>query len=420
MKSTLVIFIGLIFGATARMSSAAETLHYFPTLEHVHVAGFQGWFACPSDPEKAGWGHWFRGGTNTHVADSLAIDVWPDISDLDPDEKCPTAFMLRSGEPAYLFSDQNPKTVARQFEWMRRYNLDGVAVQRFGSVLDSNGLQRQFETVLRNVRTAAEAHQRCFFIMYDGIEPDRIEAIKRDWNRLSEDEHITGSPAYIFHHGKPVVGLWGLGFTVRNLAPSQAADLVKFFRTSKVPATLLGGVPAYWRTLTRDSRPDSEWASIYRSLDVISPWTVGRFADSAGADRYAKQLLIPDLRETASLGIDYMPVAWPGFSWHNGAGRQHASPLDQIPRKCGDLYQSQIENILSAGADMLYTAMFDEANEATSILKMTPHAKDLPDGVGMVPLDADGCESAAADMYLRLAGGATKRLRSQERHRALP
>ena len=344
---------------------------------------------------------------------SLGVDVWPDTSELDPDEKCPTGFKLHSGEPAYLFSDANPKTVDRQFEWMKQYDIDGVALQRFGSALDGKAQQRHFDTVLSNVKTAAETHQRGFFIMYDGINAARADTIKRDWQRLTEDEHLTDSPAYIFHRGKPVIGLWGLGFTVRDLSPGQAEDLINFFKTAKVPATVLGGVPAHWRLLDGDSRHEPEWASIYQSLDIISPWTVGRFKDDAGADRFAKQFLVPDLAETKKLGIDYMAVAWPGFSWHNGAGRTTHDLLNRTPRHCGSFYQHQIDNILKAGVDMLYTAMFDEANEATAMFKLAVHSEELPEGASFVPLNDGGCQTAKGDMYLRLAGQATRALRRQ-------
>ncbi len=407
----MIIVISLAAVSLLARSSRAESAYFFMTLKHIHVVGFQGWFACPSDPAKVGWGHWFRGGADPKDADSLAVDLWPDTSELDQDEKCNTDFKLRSGEPAYLFSDQNPKTVARQFDWMKQYDIDGAAVQRFSSVLDGKALQRQFDTVLSNVKAGAETNHRGFFIMYDGINANRIETIKNDWRRLTEDEHLTDSPAYIFHRDKPVVGLWGLGFTVRDLTPSQAADLIEFFRTAKVPATVLGGVPAHWRLLNADSLSAPEWASVYRSLDVISPWAAGRFADDAGADNFIKQILIPDLAETRKLGIDYMAVAFPGFSWHNGVGRAQNSPVDVFRRQCGEFYKHQIDNIQRAGVDMLYTAMFDEANEGTAIFKAAVHSRDLPEGAEMVSLDDGGCKQASNDMYLRLAGQASRALR---------
>src|SRR5208282_2028541 len=123
---------------------------------------------------------------------------------------------------------------------------------------DGKVLQRHADTVLNNVRAAAETHHRGFFLMYDGIHADKIETIERDWLRLTEQEHMSDSPAYVFHRGKPVVALWGLGFKDRNLTPGQAADLIRFFRTRKVPATVLGGIPAHWRALDGDSRPEPE------------------------------------------------------------------------------------------------------------------------------------------------------------------
>ena len=108
--------------------------HFYNSLRGMHVAGYKGFFDCPNDGAGIGWGHWFRGGADTRDPNSIAFDIWPDTSELGPDELCPTGFNLPSGAPAYLFSDHNPKTVARQFLWMRQYGLDGGAMQRFTSM----------------------------------------------------------------------------------------------------------------------------------------------------------------------------------------------------------------------------------------------------------------------------------------------
>ena len=81
--------------------------------------------------------------------------------------------------------------------------------------------------------------------------------------------------------------------------------------------TLFGGIPVGWRTLTRDSQADPAWAAVYRAFDIISPWAVGRFRDSAGIERFYADSVAADLQETRELGIEYMPVVFPGFSWHN-------------------------------------------------------------------------------------------------------
>jgi hypothetical protein len=89
-------------------------------------------------------GHWFRGGSDPQDPNSLAIDLWPDTSELDADERCPTAFHLPSGAPAFLFSDQNPKTVARHFASMKQYGIDGAAMRRFLTNIASADLRQGF------------------------------------------------------------------------------------------------------------------------------------------------------------------------------------------------------------------------------------------------------------------------------------
>ena len=83
----------LIPSGLAWAQAPGGAAHFYTTLRGIHVAGYQGWFACPGDGAKGmGWGHWFRGGANPQDPNSLAIDLWPDTSELDADERCPTAF----------------------------------------------------------------------------------------------------------------------------------------------------------------------------------------------------------------------------------------------------------------------------------------------------------------------------------------
>jgi hypothetical protein len=93
------------------------------------------------------------------------------------------------------------------------------------------------------------------------------------------------------------------------------------------------------------------WAAIYRSLDVNSPWTVGRFRDDSGADRYRREA---EPRRSAS---------------------------NQIPRNCGRFYWRQVTNTVQAGATK----------------------SGLPAEPPFVSLDADGCR-LPSDWYLQLAG----------------
>ena len=94
--------------------------------------GYQGWFACPDDGSAVnGWVHWFQAETRNPSTANVTIDFWPDTSELDADELCPTPFTRPDGGPVYLYSNYNAKTVARHFEWMKEYGIHGVFLQRF-------------------------------------------------------------------------------------------------------------------------------------------------------------------------------------------------------------------------------------------------------------------------------------------------
>jgi hypothetical protein len=110
--------------------------------------------------------------------------------------------------------------------------------------------------------------------------------------------------------------------------------------------------------------------------------------------------------ETDRLGLEYMPVLFPGFSWHN---MNPTSPLNPIPRRGGRFYWRQVERALETGSRMIYAAMFDEVDEGTAMFKLAPTRESVPAGVAIVTLDADG-EQLPNDWYLQLARDAQRRL----------
>ncbi len=378
------------------------------TMQHKLLMGYQGWFACPDDGSPPHhWVHWFR--RQTPVASNATVDFWPDVSGLDADELFPTQMSLPDGTPAKLYSAFNPKTVRRHFQWMQENQLDGVMLQRFTSELADPRFFALRNQVAANVRAGAEAYGRVFAIMYDiSGQPTNtlVRALTNDWSYLVHTLNLTDSPRYLQHHGKPVVAIWGFGFAGRKDTPAQARQVIDFFKAAG--CTVMGGVPAYWRTLNRDAQSDPAWAPVFRSFDVISPWSVGRYDDDSGADRFRQNVIAPDLAEAVKAGRDYMPVVFPGFSWHNLNGGK----LNQIPRRGGAFYWHQVYNAVAAGCPMIYGAMFDEVDEGTAMFKLAPTAAQLPASGTFVPLDIDGV-SLPSDWYLRLANAAGKMLRGE-------
>ena len=374
--------------------------------------GYQGWFACPGDGSPVdGWVHWFQAETPRPNANNVTVDMWPDSSEIGTEDLCATPFTLPDGSPAYLYSNYNYNVVLKHFLWMKQYGIHGVFLQRFLAPLEDRRYIGLLNRSAKNVRRAAYVHDRTFAIMYDisgHNQATLVEDLKRDWRFLVDWLDITQSPNYQRHEGKPVLGIWGLGFTDRPGTPEQAAELISWLKSdaeSKYQVTLIGGVPTHWRVLAGDSKSTAEWASVYRSFDVISPWSVGRYSNGTQADHFRERQIDPDLEYVASHGMGYLPVVFPGFTWHNLKGGK----LNQIPRDCGRFFWRQAYNAVSAGAEMLYVAMFDEVDEGTAMYKLAPTAKEIPAQGNFVPLNIDGC-GLPSDWYLILGGWAQRML----------
>ena len=380
------------------------------TLKDKVVFGYQGWFGCPGDGSQVDdWIHWYRGPASIS---NLTVDYWPSTSELTEDELCPTGMVDTKGNPIYAFSSYNSLTVLRHFYWMAEYGIDGVELQRFATELMDPAREDVRNRVTANVKAAAEAYGRFFYIQYDGVERNTLGKIKADWKYLVDTQKLTESPQYMHHNGLPVVGIFGLGFEGREVTPEEALELIKFFQEnpeSKYRARVKGGVPFFWRTLFGDSSSDTAWTGVYRSFDIISPWSVGRIYDNASADSFLTTTINPDLAETRDMGIEYMPVIYPGFSWSN---LFPGDPYNQIPRNGGSFYWKQAYNVIGVGVDMIYVAMFDEVDEGTAMFKMVESAEELPVGEVFVPLNVDRYD-LPSDWYLRLGGQTGAMLRAE-------
>ena len=403
--SALVACCMLLVGGGAGAADVVDA----STLKGKVLLGYQGWFNCPGDGAPANnWRTWSRG---VPGPDTLTVDMYPDLSELDADERCEVPGMTIGGKPAYLYSAFNRKTVVRHFRWMKDYGLDGVLVQRFvRSIADKRA---GGDVVLKNVIAGAEESGRTFAIEYDITGSDLATfglTMREDWQYLVDELKVTSHPNYQRHEGKPVLAIWGMGLHEDRHVPHDPAvarQLVEWFR-SQAPApyrvTYMGGTPARWRTLTMDARPEPGWSEVYQSMDVVQPWVVGRYRDNAGVDAWKEEMIVPDLALAARNKQLYMPVVFPGFSWYN---LKRDTEKNRTPRNRGEFLWRQAYNARMAGATALKIAMFDEVNESTAIFKVAARRQDAPDQGYWLTLDADGA-SLPSDWYLRLAGEITR------------
>jgi hypothetical protein len=378
------------------------------TLTGKVMAGYQGWFTTPGDGADHGWGHYANHGE--FRPGCCKFDLWPDVSELGEDEKYPTPFLHADGRTAYVFSSHNRKTVLRHFRWMQEYGIDGAFVQRFALSTVLPVHLRHCNTVLAHCREGANQFGRCYAVMYDlssGSRTGATQQVMEDWKllvdrmRLGRDDH---DHAYLKHNGKPVVAVWGIGFNDgRKYTIAECDRLVDFLKNDPKYGgnTVMVGVPTGWRTLNRDAVPDPALHTTLLKADIISPWTVGRYSSLGLVDHHAQICWGPDIAWCKEHGKEYMPVVFPGFSWHNMFPR---SPLNQIPRLKGEFLWRQYVEAKRAGATMIYQAMFDEIDEGTAIFKCTD---DPPVGESHFVT----YEGLPSDYYLWLTGMGGKLLR---------
>jgi hypothetical protein len=378
------------------------------TLTGKVMCGYQGWFAVPTDAINRGWYHYKL--NNTFAPGSCKFDLWPDLFEMDSDEKyAAPGFVTATGAQAYLFSSQNRKTVVRHFKWMSDYGIDGVFMQRFATEVFNGGAgQTQFNNVLASCREGAHQYGRVFAVMYDlsGMKAGEWKKVLTDWRTQIVQKSILQDSCYLFHNGKPVVAVWGIGFNDgRAYTLSECDALIDSLRNHPLYGgnTVMVGVPTHWRTLDQDAVSDSALHRIILKADIVSPWFVGRPNSLDGIVAHTQTVVIPDVQWCTQYIKDYLPVAFPGFSWHN---MKPTYPLNQIPRLGGQFLWKQYFEYIQAGTTMIYQAMFDEIDEATAIFKCT---NDPPVGASTFVT----YEGLPSDHYLWLVGQGGRMLRHE-------
>jgi hypothetical protein len=408
MRTNLLVLLFLLIGicAGARTKHSPDTK--YPSYKGLVMAGYQGWFRLPEN------------GIMYPDESKVRIDMWPDVTEYE--KTYPTGLKLADGTTARFFNSADKSTTDLHFKWMKQYGLDGVFMQRFFNAARPENRKNAETRILRNALEAASRYERAIGVMYDlsGLKAsgEDCSLLVDDWKYLVDSLNVTnqkGIHTYIFHRGKPLVTIWGIGFPdrpydIRNIGIQRFIDFLKN-DPQYGGCSVMVGVPTFWRDLDADCVHDSYLHEIIKQADIVMPWMVQRFTPLLhhDMDRY-RDVILKDMKWCKENHVDYAPCVCPGFSWHNlsrQSRNEEEKPPASIPRMGGVFYWQQLSTAIAAGADMIYVAMFDEVNEGTAIFKVTdnPPVSSIAKFVGM-----DGKPS---DHFLWLTGEAAKMLRKE-------
>jgi hypothetical protein len=420
MKKLKLTLLGCLLILAINISNAQNRHNkttLYPSYKGLIMAGYQGWFRAAGDGTKAtrySYGNEQRSG----------LDMWPDVTEYEKTYETP--FKLTNGQAARFFSSADKSTTDLHFKWMQQYGVDGVFMQRFFGETKNKKHDNESVAIIKNAFEAASKYKRAIAVMYDlsglSAKGEDCSSIIEDWKYLVDQLKVTnqeGAKTYLHHNGKPIVAIWGVGFpdrsyNTRNIGLERVIDFLKNDPVYGGCAVMLG-VPNSWRTLRADCLPDPYLHEIIKQCDIVLPWSVQRYSPLLhnDMDRYRDDV-IDDIKWCRDNKIDYVPCVYPGFSWHNLSRYEFPDdikPVGSIPREGGRFYWQMLSTAMSAGASMIYVAMFDEVNEGTAIFKVTDNPPVPAASTGTAFTNLDGKPS---DTYLWLTGEAGKMLRKEK------
>jgi hypothetical protein len=370
--------------------------------------GYQAWFSCKGDGSPRNfWAHW---GISSPRSGHLTFEVYPDVTDYAPSSLFQSGFSaLGDGQPAMLFSSYKENVIDVHGAWMKKYGIDGVALQRFLRPVLSNARTKEtFDSIAVRLRRTSEKYGILYYLMYD-MAPDDVEGFKVDVEHMESDIEFMDSPNYAHQNGKPVICLWGIGFDHRHGAGYNTNSQTIIDWLHGKGYYVIGGVPWWWREGNDVSDVVMGYQDVFASLDMISPWTPGSQWPEEGAESWKNKLLVPDKAKCDELGIDYQPVIFSGFAWSNW----NDGDANSLPRDKGELLWAQVKNIVDLEIPTVYVAMFDEYDEGTNIMKMADSYLGIPTDQYFLTSSADG-SYISSDFYLRLVGKATRVIKGEE------
>ncbi len=405
-------------------SSCSTPLVHSKTSAHtsykgLSMTGYQGWFGTPGDGVTNEWRHYNKG--DEFKPGAATIEYWPDMREADEDEKFETEFKHQDGSTAYVFSSTNPKTVNRHFRWMKEYGIDGAFMQRFRSDFH---IIPVLNKVLKNGLDAARENGRAIALMYDvsgttvkvdvvfndALRKKEVDRIFDDWKELVDKYSLTtggDDQPYLYHNGKPLIALWGLGFANRDYDVQYFIDLVDLFQNDPTygGCSVMLGVARGWRTADQGSITGDEYnkmIELFKKVDIIHPWHTSGFGRNDMENNFRDQVQ-KDIEWCNKFGIDYTPTISPGMR-----EKILQSNNFELDREGGYFFWDMSKAAIEAGSEMLYLGMFDEIDEGTQYHKIKNNPPFYSDDISFTDYGND-----PEDHYLWLAGEVTRALRGE-------
>ena len=402
------------------------TSDMYDSYQGLVMCGYQGWHGTPGDgcshnPNEA-WPHYCDVNNKPFIFEpgvlKNSIDFWPDITEYEKTYAA-DGFTYPDGSQAMVYSSYDESTVNLHFKWMKDYNIDGVFMQRFVSQITDAAALDHSDKVLASAMAASNEHARAIAIMYDMVGMNASSsadiilndaaALKAKYNL---DDRSKGQRYYLYHNGKPLIGLVSVGQKAASYTIAQAQEIVDGLQAMGFSVML--GVPAYWRNPGEgDCVNDSKITTLIKDVDIIMPWLVGvydydgttptavsKFSEYFSGtmdDRKIGSWVLSkgDYGQAADYGVEYCPLVFAGFS------DQNMHPDHYVyDRHGGNFYWEQIYRNLNKGAKMLYVAMFDEIDEGTAIYKCL-RKSEVPSNV------------SATDYYVVCENGVCRRSDTQ-------
>ncbi len=370
-------------------------------LENGAYYGYQGWHFAPGDGriESNSWVHWFN--YNTPDEDNMHGDMWPDLSEYDPENLYETNLEYPSGEKVKVYSSHDYSTIDLHVKCMKDYGRKGCVVQRFANSIDKPYKLEQGDKKIRDIMTACEKYGIKFWVMHDAGKGDsgEYERITNDWKHLVDDLDILQSTAYTYQNGKPVYALWGMGVSSREWTPSDVDRLLDFYQNGDAAygTYVVGGIATNWFTSVKE-----EWMPVYERLDMVSPWRT-LFYNNASYDQSQIDRMYAEKAWCDEKGVDYNPVIAAGASAGN-IGLFEGNPnrkRNSVPRNGGHLLWKQAYEVCKMSPKFMYIAMYDEVDEGTAMYKQVETEDGLPINCRQLSLDEDGYD-LPGDWYLQL------------------